>query len=249
MGFLNPLLLVGAAAVAVPIIIHLLNRRKFQRVVWGAMRFIKASVDQNQRRMKIEDLILLALRCLILILLALALSRPAMKSSTTDIFGQTKVTGVLLLDNSFSMGVSDGVETRFDKARKAAEQAIDALPAGSATAVLLASDIAQGLIPEPTYDLNLARKAIREAKLSDRASDLAPPFRRRSRTSKAAPRCAKKSISSPMVRPPVGANSATFRSRSSRRRLKLRATSFLSVRKKIGTSASAGFPWPAVSRL
>ncbi len=178
MGFLNPLLLAGAAAVAVPIIVHLLNRRKFQRVVWGAMRFIKASVDQNQRRMKIEDLILLALRCLILALLALALARPAMKTSTTDIFGQTKVTGVLLLDNSFSMGVSDGAETRFDKARKAAEQAIDALPAGSATAVLLASDIAQGLIPEPTYDLNLARKSIREAKLSDRASDLAPAIQK-----------------------------------------------------------------------
>lgn len=178
MSFLNPLLLAGAAAVAVPIIIHLLNRRKFQRVVWGAMRFIKASVDQNQRRMRIEDLILLALRCLILALLALALARPAMKSSTTDVFGQTKVTGVLLLDNSFSMGVSDGAETRFDKARKAGEQAIDALPAGSSTAVLLASDLAQGLIPEPTFDLNLARKMVREAKLSDRASDLAPAIQK-----------------------------------------------------------------------
>jgi hypothetical protein len=174
MSFLNPFLLAGATAVAVPILIHLLNRRKFQRVVWGAMRFIKASVDQNQRRMQIEDLILLALRCLILALLALALSRPAMKSSSTDLFGQTKVTAVLLIDNSLSMGASDGAETRFDKARKAAEQALDALPAGSSTAILLASDIAQGLIPEPTFDLNLARKTIREARLSDRASDLAP---------------------------------------------------------------------------
>ena len=71
MGFLNPLLLFGLAAVSVPIIIHLLNRRKFQKVVWAAMRFIKTSVEQNQRRMRVEDLILLALRCLLLALLAL----------------------------------------------------------------------------------------------------------------------------------------------------------------------------------
>ena len=49
MGFLNPLLLFGLAAVSVPIIIHLLNRRKFQKVVWAAMRFIKTSVERNER--------------------------------------------------------------------------------------------------------------------------------------------------------------------------------------------------------
>ncbi len=166
-------MLFGIAAVSVPIIIHLLNRRKFQKVVWGAMRFLKISVEQNQRRMKIEDLILLLLRCALVALLALALARPAIFSSA-DMLGTSKVTGVIVLDNSYSMGVNDGTSTRFDKARKAAEQALDSMPAGSATAVFLASDIAQGLIPEPTFDFNLARKVIREAPLSDRASDLFP---------------------------------------------------------------------------
>ena len=58
MSFLNPILLAGLAAVSVPIIIHFLNRRKFQKIVWAAMRFLKISVEQNQRRMKIEDMIL-----------------------------------------------------------------------------------------------------------------------------------------------------------------------------------------------
>ena len=162
-------MLFGIAAVSVPIIIHLLNRRKFQKVVWGAMRFLKISVEQNQRRMKIEDLILLLLRCALVALLALA--RPAIFSSM-DMLGTSKVTGVIVLDNSYSMGMNDGTSTRFDKARKAAEQALDSMPAGSATAVFLASDIAQGLIPEPTFDFNLARKVIREAPLSDRSSEL-----------------------------------------------------------------------------
>lgn len=178
MAFLNPLLLLGLAAVSVPIIIHLLNRRKFQKVVWAAMRFIQTSVEKNQKRMRIEDMILLALRCLLLVLLALALARPAFKNSGADFLGQSKVTAVLILDNSASMGMSDGTATRFEKAKQAAEQSLETMPSGSATAVLLASDIANGVIPEPTFDLNLARKAIREAPLTDRASDLLPSVQR-----------------------------------------------------------------------
>ena len=178
MGFLNPLLLFGLAAVSVPIIIHLLNRRKFQKVVWAAMRFIQTSVERNQRRMRIEDLILLALRCLLLALLAVALARPAFKNAGTDFLGQSKVTAVVILDNSASMGMSDGTATRFEKAKKAAEQSLETMPAGSATAVLLASDIANGVIPEPTFDFNLARKVIREAPLTDRATDLLPAVER-----------------------------------------------------------------------
>jgi hypothetical protein len=178
MSFLNPIMLAGLAAIAVPIIIHLLNRRKFQKVVWAAMRFLRISVEQNQRRMRIEDMILLALRCLLVTLLALALARPAILSNASDVFGQSKVTGVILLDNSYSMGVSDGTQTRFDKARKAAEQALDSMPAGSATAVFFASDIVQGAIPEPTFDFNLARKIVREAPLTDRSTDLFPAIQK-----------------------------------------------------------------------
>jgi hypothetical protein len=174
MAFLNPIMLFGLAAVSVPIIIHLLNRRKFQKVVWAAMRFLKLSVEQNQRRMRIEDLILLVLRCLLLALLALALARPALMSNSQDVFGQSKVTAVIIVDNSLSMGVSDGTRTRFDKARDAALQAVDSMPAGSATAVFLASDIVNGVVPEPTFDFNLARKVIREAPLSDHGTDLLP---------------------------------------------------------------------------
>jgi hypothetical protein len=174
MTFLNPILLLGLAAVAVPILIHLLNRRKFQKVVWAAMRFLQSSVERNQRRMRLEDMILLALRCLLLALLALALARPAFLSRGGPGAGQTKVTGVIILDNSYSLGMSDGALTRFEKARQAAEQALDAMPAGSAAAVFLASDIVQPVIPEPTFDLNLARKTIREAPLSDHATDLFP---------------------------------------------------------------------------
>jgi hypothetical protein len=178
MSFLNPIMLAGLVAVAVPIIIHLLNRRKFRKVVWAAMRFLQNAVEQNQRRLRIEDMILLALRCLLLALLALALARPAILSNASDMFGQSKVTGAIILDNSQSMGMSDGTATRLEKARRAAESVLDSMPVGSATAVLFASDIVQGAIPEPTFDLNLARKAIREAPLTDRATDVFPALQK-----------------------------------------------------------------------
>ena len=146
------------------------------------MRFIQLSVEKNRKRMEIEDLILLALRCLLLLLLALALARPAWRDSAAGALGLSKVTAVILLDNSGSMGLNDGVETRFEQAIKAAEQVVDSLPSGSAAAVYLASDDAQPLLPEPTHDLNLVRKVIREARLSDRVTDLQPPLEKALKT-------------------------------------------------------------------
>jgi len=173
MAFLNGVMLMGALAVGIPIIIHFLNKRKFNRVIWAAMRFLQVSIQQNQRRMQLEDLLLLALRCLLLGLLALALARPALRSATASgWFGQSKVTAVLVLDNSYSMSQTDGVSSRFERAQLALVQAIDAMPGGSSVAVLLASDITKAVIPQPTYDLDLARKAIRSARLCDRGTNL-----------------------------------------------------------------------------
>ncbi len=176
--FLNPFMLFGATAVSVPIIIHLLNKRKFDRVQWAAMRFIQVSVEQNQRRLELEDIILLILRCLILLFLALALARPTLQRAA-GLIGGASVHAVVVVDNSYSMGASDGVATRFELAKKAADEVINLLPTGSSTAVLLASDgEPDGVIPEPTFDLNLARNEIKEAKLSGRGTDLYVSLRR-----------------------------------------------------------------------
>jgi len=159
-----------------PIIIHMFMNRRIKPVVWAAMRFLRASVEKNQKRMNLEDILLLILRCLILLLLALALARPALRGAAGGV-GQGSETAVIVLDNSYSMGQTDGGPTRFDQARQAAEQVIDSLPAGSSVAVFLFSDVVRAAIPEPTYDLNLARKIVRDAQLSDRATDVQPALK------------------------------------------------------------------------
>ena len=68
-SFVNPgYLLAGAALVSLPIIIHLINRMRFKRIRWAAMEFLLKSQKRNRRRLIIEQLILLMLRCLMMVL-------------------------------------------------------------------------------------------------------------------------------------------------------------------------------------
>ena len=173
LNFANPLLLFGLTAISVPIVIHLLNRRKFERVAWAAMRFLRISVEQNQRRMRIEDILLLILRCLLITLLAMALAQPVLRAASS-MLTQARSTAVIVLDNSYSMTQTDGVQSRFDGAKKAAGEVIRSMPVGSSVAVLLGSDKVAPLIPEPTYDLSLAGRQIQDAPLFDRTTNLFP---------------------------------------------------------------------------
>jgi hypothetical protein len=176
MSFLNPILLFGLAGVSVPIIIHLLNRRQIQRVPWAAMRFLQASVENNQRRLQIEDLILLLLRVLLIALIAIALARPALNAAA-GLFGQPASATLLLIDHSYSMSQTTGVSSRFDIAKRAAGAIVQSLPSGSSVAVWMAGDSFQPVIAEPSRDLAQARKTIEALKPADRATDLLPAIR------------------------------------------------------------------------
>lgn len=174
MTFLNPFLLFGAAAIASPIIIHLFMNRRVKKVVWAAMRFLQVSVQKNQKQMNLEDLLLLIMRCALLLLLALALARPAIKGGQAGGIGGGSQTAVIAIDNSYSMALADSGTSRFDHAKKAAEEIIDSLGGSSSVAVIFFSDTVREAIPEPTVDMGLARKIIRDAKLSDRPTDVQP---------------------------------------------------------------------------
>jgi len=83
MLFLNPWLLAGLAGVAIPILIHLVRRQAAKPIDWGAMRFLFDTVAMRRRKMEWEDLLLMAARCLLLGLLALALARPFIPPDST----------------------------------------------------------------------------------------------------------------------------------------------------------------------
>jgi len=74
--FLNPWLLLGLAGVLVPVVLHMMRRRSAKPLDWGAMRFLFDTVALRRRRMEWEDMLLMAARCLLVALLALAVARP-----------------------------------------------------------------------------------------------------------------------------------------------------------------------------
>ena len=76
MLFLNPWMLLGLAGVSVPLLLHLLNRRKSRRRDWGAMMFLVASLAERRRRVLVEEILLMLTRCLIVALAGFAFARP-----------------------------------------------------------------------------------------------------------------------------------------------------------------------------
>lgn len=104
MLFLNPWLLAGLAGVSIPIIIHLVRRQAAKPIDWGAMRFLFDTVAMRKRKMEWEDLLLMAARCLLLGLAAMALARPFVPpdSSVPWLFVlPAALVGIALLGGSF----------------------------------------------------------------------------------------------------------------------------------------------------
>ena len=119
MNFLNPLLLLGALGIGLPILAHLLNKHQFKQTDWAAMQFLNRAVNIRSRQIKLRDLLLLLLRCLAILLLVLAIAKPILDKPDSAIaskLGERRAGVIIALDASFSMQHSDGTSTRFEQA-------------------------------------------------------------------------------------------------------------------------------------
>lgn len=117
-GILNSTLLWALAAVAVPILIHFLTRRKLRVVAVSTIAFLKRLERENIRRLKLRQLLLLLLRMLIVALLVLAFARPTMRQQTSALAQRARATAVIILDNSMSMAISPEGVSQLALARK-----------------------------------------------------------------------------------------------------------------------------------
>src|SRR5436190_10562996 len=100
LSFLSPLFLAGAAAAAVPIVLHLLKREPEARLKFAAVKLLKRAPVEHTARHRLRELVLLALRVAALVLLAVAFARPFFVSG-----GAATVSGVTIvaLDTSYSL--------------------------------------------------------------------------------------------------------------------------------------------------
>ncbi|HYF02289.1 MAG TPA: BatA and WFA domain-containing protein [Patescibacteria group bacterium] len=136
MTFLNPLILLGLAAASIPVLLHLLNLRKLKTVEFSSLRFLKELQKTKIRRLKLRQILLLILRTLIVVFAVIAFARPAIKSSIPALGTHAKTSVVILLDNSFSMDISDERGNRLKQAKNIAQSIIGALKEGDEAAVI-----------------------------------------------------------------------------------------------------------------
>jgi hypothetical protein len=163
MNFLNIALLAGGLAFLIPLIIHLLNKRKVVTVRWGAMHLLHEVIRQRKRKMKIEQLLLLITRIAIPIVLALCLARPVLNALRSLGLGSSSL--IVMLDDSFSMRApaektaTPGASVA-DQARTDLQQITEALPSGSAAQIVLSGGTPRKLLDQATTTLDLIPKKL-----------------------------------------------------------------------------------------
>jgi len=156
MAFLAPILLPLLALASVPVIIHLLNRRRFQTVEWAPMKYLKLTIKTNRRRLRIEQLLLLALRTALIVALVLAVARPVLtRAGRLGGWlggGRGRVSRVLVIDDSLSMGYRAETRTAFDLAKDVAAQLVKAAGPQDSLTVFVTSAPADPLVREAHLD-------------------------------------------------------------------------------------------------
>lgn len=112
----------GLPLISVPVIIHLLNRRRFRRLRWAAMEFLLKAKKQNQRRIRVENLLLLLLRMLLILLILIVVGRPLVSGGALAFLpgSNEAVERILIVDDSASLDQQSAGQSIFERTRTAA---------------------------------------------------------------------------------------------------------------------------------
>ena len=174
MSFLAPLFFLGLAAIAVPVLIHLIQRERKEVVAFPSLMFLRKIPYQSVERRRIHNWLLLALRAAAMACIVAAFSRPFLKCDPSAAAAPT--TGarevVILLDDSASMGYGD----HWAHAQDAAHKIVAGLGgADKATLVLFSRNAEENV--RATSDRSRLDAAIDEAKVGSDSTRFAPALR------------------------------------------------------------------------
>ena len=174
-GFGSAGMLFWSLCAAIPLILHLLKRHRQQIVKWAAIDLLMKVIQQQSRRVRIEQLILLALRMLACCLLALALARPFYQSASVagdvDLVVPPRL-WVVVLDCSYSMGYQQASETRFAAAKARAAELIATSQPGDSFALISLGKPSRAIISRVTFDRASMASQLNELELLDTGADL-----------------------------------------------------------------------------
>ena len=155
MSFLNPFFLLGLAALAAPVLVHLVRRTRARRVEFPALYFVRQVPQRTIRRRTLRDLLLLALRCLALLLVVFAFTRPYFTTAGKAAEAEGSRSTVILLDASLSMRRAG----LFDEAKRRAEALVGEAAADERVALLSFGE-GYEIVSPFTADRNALRAAL-----------------------------------------------------------------------------------------
>lgn len=173
--FINPALLAGLGLISIPIIIHLLQKNRVKEMEWAAMQFLLEIVEEQNKKIQIEDLILLLLRILFFTFLALAVARPVINFNSAgvlDAHGEV----VIMVDDSYSMGTVSGTETRFDVAKKHAMKILASQPKGYGVSVVKFNQYSSSIMGGFSSDIEIIKEAVKKMKPSHLSGNIESGF-------------------------------------------------------------------------
>jgi hypothetical protein len=175
MTFLNPLYLLAALAGAIPLLIHLMHKKRVKVIEFSSLEFLKRIEGRKTRWFRIREVLLLVMRSLAIFLLAVAVSRPVLRSFPFVPLGaHARTSSVFVIDDSYSMGARSEGGTSFDRARTQAVDVLRLLDKGDEVFLLFSSDIPEPVFQGAVHSHSLVRAAVWDAELTRRGTDFKP---------------------------------------------------------------------------
>lgn len=169
-SFLAPLFAAALAAIAVPLLVHLVHKERKESIAFPSLMFVQRAPYQHASRQRIRDWLLFALRCLAIALLAAAFMRPVVaRSAQAAAPGATGTEVVVLLDRSLSMRYGQ----RWGAAQDAVRARIASLGRGDRL-TLVPFDLRATAVNEPGADATALRAALDSVRPTDAGTRLAP---------------------------------------------------------------------------
>ena len=176
MNFLNSAILMGLAAVALPILIHLFTRARAKPIPFSSLRFLKQLQNQKIRRIRIRQILLLLLRTLAVLFLVLGFARPTCRTSSGT-GAHSRTSAVILLDNSASMALEEQGESLFAAAKKAGGRIIEQMQPGDELYLCTTTDTTQSEERRAFHDFQAFRRRLEATPLNFRATNISAGIR------------------------------------------------------------------------
>jgi hypothetical protein len=148
------LAIAGLCAMAIPILIHLLMRQRRRPIEFAAMRFLIEAFRKHKRRLQLEQLLLLAVRCGILGLLGLALARPILKGAALIEEGGSRSVTLIIDDGLASGARGEDQKPALQRHIQQAQEIVRSLGPGDSVSIISAARPAKALLSPPSTDHN-----------------------------------------------------------------------------------------------